>query len=301
MQVSALPPARLAGQLRESGLYFNIGPFTIHLQSGIPGIADGIALFYPENRIMEEQDFADFHVSLTRPKNLRRWFHPQVSFSIDNYVPFKPLPYDQAFPMFEWCLNWCVANHAHQYLIIHSAVVEKGGFAAIIPGPPGAGKSTLCAALVLSGWRLLSDELALISMDGCTITPLPRPVSLKNESIDVIRRFSPGVTIGRSSTDTVKGTVAHMRAPLESVQRCDELAQPAWIIVPEYRENAETSLMRITRASTFMHLAKHSFNYSLLGRKGFESLATVVDASDCFGLTYGDLDDAIRVFDGLDT
>jgi predicted ATPase len=29
----------------------------------------------------------------------------------------------------------------------------------ILPAPPGSGKSTLCAALVTRGWRLLSDEL----------------------------------------------------------------------------------------------------------------------------------------------
>ena len=52
--------------------------------------------------------------------------------------------------------------HAHQYLIIHAAVVEKNGLAAILPAPPGSGKGTLTAGSVLSGWRLLSDELTLI-------------------------------------------------------------------------------------------------------------------------------------------
>lgn len=298
-QVSAIPPARLAGQLKSPGIHLAIGPFVVHIQSAIPAVAEGVALFYSDSEINETPDFADFHVALTRPKGLRRWYRPQVQFALDGYLPFKPLPRDQAFPMFEWCLNWCISNHMHQYLIIHAAVVEKDGYAVILPGQPGSGKSTLCASLVLSGWRLLTDELALVSLDGCTVTPLPRPVSLKNESIEVIRRFSPGVTIGKTASDTVKGTVAHMKAPADSVQRSVELAQPAWVIMPRYEANAETQLERNTRASTLMTLAELSFNYSLLGRQGFEALATLVDASECFTLTYSELDEAIRTIEGL--
>ena len=38
--------------------------------------------------------------------------------------------------------------------------------AVILPAPPGSGKSTLCAALVNRGWRLLSDELTLVDFDA---------------------------------------------------------------------------------------------------------------------------------------
>lgn len=115
--------------------------------------------------------------------------------------------------MLEWGLNWCVSMHAHHYLIIHAAVVEKNGLAAILPAPPGSGKSTLTAGLVLSGWRLLSDELTLIDRRTGLLHALPRPVSLKNQSIDVIRQFNPEAFINRVSHDTSKGSVAHMRPP----------------------------------------------------------------------------------------
>ena len=84
----------------------------------------------------------------------------------------------------------------------------------IMPGVPGAGKSTLCAALGLTGWRILSDEHALIQPGTAQVVPLCRPVSLKNESIEVIRSFDPGAIFGPVSKDTHKGTVAHMKADL---------------------------------------------------------------------------------------
>jgi hypothetical protein len=80
--------------------------------------------------------------------------------------------------------------------------------------------------LVLSGWRLLSDELTLIDRKTGLIQPLPRPVSLKNQSIDVIRQFSPDTYINRASHDTVKGAMAHMRPPRDSVRRQHETARP---------------------------------------------------------------------------
>ena len=67
--------------------------------------------------------------------------------------------------MLEWGLNWCVAGHAHQYLMLHAAALERNGRAVILPGDPGAGKSTLTAALMLSGWRLLSDEITLVDRE----------------------------------------------------------------------------------------------------------------------------------------
>ena len=72
-----------------------------------------------------------------------------------------------------------------RYLIIHAAVVERNGFALLLPAPPGSGKSTLCAGLIHHGWRLLSDELALIDPETATLQAIPRPVSLKLSLIHI--------------------------------------------------------------------------------------------------------------------
>ncbi|MEN6585998.1 MAG: HprK-related kinase A [Sulfuricella sp.] len=299
MNVSALSFPELGLRLKKEGIFLQTGSFITHLQTSISSVAEGIGLLYADYPLVEHAGFADFHVSLESPRTLRRWFKPQVLFLFDGKPAFKPLPLDQAFPTFEWGLNWCVSSHANRYLIIHAAVVEKGGYAAILPAPPGSGKSTLCAALVCRGWRLLSDELALVRVSDGKIIPLPRPVSLKNGSIDVIQRYEPEAVFSRKVSDTMKGTVAHMKAPADSIVYATEPARAAWVIFPKYQAGAVTHLEALPQSRAFMRVADNAFNYSLLGVRGFETMAGLIDASLCYDFSYSVLDEAIETFAAL--
>lgn len=300
MKLLQLSPADLRNHLAGSGVWLRTGPFSLRIRSRVPSVAEGLADLYGQFEVRHPREtFADFHVSVNPPNRLRRWLRPQVNFSLDGELPFKPLPLDQAYPMLEWGLNWCVSMHAHHYLIIHAAVVEKNGLAAILPAPPGSGKSTLTAGLVLSGWRLLSDELTLIDRKSGMIHALPRPVSLKNQSIDVIRQFDPEAFINRASHDTAKGTVAHMRPPKDSVQRQHEPARPAWVVFPKWEAEAETLMTPRSRAETFMFLAQNAFNYSHLGADGFRVGTALIEQAGGYDFRYSQLNEAVTAFDRL--
>jgi HprK-related kinase A len=237
---------------------------------------------------------------LRRPTGLRRWYRGQVRLDVDGEMPFKPLPFAQAMPMFEWGLNWCISNHASPFLILHAASVEKDGCAVIMPGLPGAGKSTLTAGLVSRGWRLLSDELTLISLADGQQRALARPISLKNESIDVIRAFAPHARLGTVVRDTVKGEVALLRPPAESVARVAEPARPTWIVFPKYVHGLPAVLERRTKAAAMLDIAKNAFNYSIHGARAFSALSTIVDSCACFDFSYALLEDAVEVFGRLE-
>ena len=301
MKVSDLTPAQLRSRFHGDGLRFRTGDFDVRVQTTLPQVIDGIALLYADYPLSaDDAVFADFHVSLDCAPNLHRLFRPQVRFMLDGRAPFKPLPLDQAFPMFEWGLNWCVSTHANSFLMIHAAVIEKHGRAIILPAPPGSGKSTLCAALVgRGGWRLLSDELTLIRMSDCAIVPLPRPVSLKNKSIDIIRAYQSDAVISRSVLDTMKGTVAHVKPPAASIARAAETCAPGWIIFPRYVAEADAVMAPLGRSRAFIRIADNAFNYSVQGGAGFNVLAEVVDRSECFEFSYSVLDEALVAFDAL--
>ncbi len=160
--ISTLGREELDRRLAGPGLVLRTGAFSTRIHTRIGHLADAIALLYADYPVEAPTAFADFQVRLHRPAGPRHWLKPQVRFDSDGREPFAPLPLAQAYPMFEWVMNWCVSSRAHGYLVIHAAVLERGGRALIMPAPPGSGKSTLCAALAMRGWRLLSDELALL-------------------------------------------------------------------------------------------------------------------------------------------
>lgn len=292
---------RLRSTIRTDGVAIGIGPFIVHLQSRLESVAAAVALHYEWQLLPSDTPFCDFHVRLDRPPNHRTVWKPQARFYLDGASPFKPLPLSQAYPLFEWGLNWCIAQHAHHFLMVHAAVVERNGHALVMPGAPGSGKSTLAAALSLSGWRLLSDEFALISLCDGLLVPLPRPVSLKNQSIGLIRERYPAAVLGPETHDTSKGTVAHLKISADSVERTGESAIPAWIVFPRFEAGVETRLEPFPKAHALLELADCAFNYSVLGGQGFEAAADLIDKSECFDLSYGDLGNALDLLNALNT
>jgi hypothetical protein len=299
MMLSALSASEIGNRLRSQGLTMRTGPFNFRILSTIDSVADGLRLLYADYPLADDLEFVDFTVTLTQSGGLRRWWRPQVKFAYDGEHPFVPLPIDHAFPLLEWAMNWCISSQAHQYLTLHAAVIEREGCAVIMPAPPGSGKSTLCAGLVSRGWRLLSDELTLISLADGLIAPLGRPISLKNQSLEVIRKFVPGAVLNQVTHDTSKGSVSHMKAPTAHVERLEDRARPRWVIFPKYVHEAGAELTVRSKANSMLELGRNSFNYTVLGLTGFEILADVISASDCYDFRYSQLEEAVSVFDQL--
>lgn len=297
MKIGELYPHQRYDLAANNAFLFNAGPFAIRLHSDIPDFVDLLSRMYPAVEQLELPAIADFHVAVQRPTNLRRWCRPQAIFKIDGQVPFEPYPLDQAFPLFEWGLNFCIATRAHQYCMLHAAVVARGDTAVIMPAMPGSGKSTLCAALIHRGWDLLSDEFGLVDPESATLVPLPRAIPLKNESIDVIRAFASDATIGPRFEGTRKGTVAHV-SPGRRVAAGSNI-RACWIIFPKYLSGSSMALDPVPKSQAFLRLANNSFNYHLLGETSYRALIRLVTGADSYSFKYSDLDEAVDLFDRL--
>ncbi|NOR79720.1 MAG: HprK-related kinase A [Methyloprofundus sp.] len=280
------------------GLCVDMGPFVVRLRTQERCFLRTFALLYQDFQLSADK-FIDFHIDMRRPTGYRRWVNTQVIFSIDGQIPFEPFPLSHAMPLFEWGLNWCIAHRAHQYLMLHAGVVEKQCKAIIFPALPGSGKSTLSAALGLRGWRFLSDEFGLVRGCDGLLQSIPRPVPLKNESIQVIQDFSSSAILGPLFPKTRKGTVAHLQPPSASVEQCKQVAKPAILIFPLYQAGSETVFTEISNHYAFLRLSTNAFNYEVMGLTGFERVRDIIDSCACFNLVYSDLDDVINRLDEM--
>ncbi len=277
-----------------------IGPFTVRARVHLATLRRQIQTLYADfPQSAPPGGFADFHVTVRRAPGLRGWIRPRIIFEDDALEHFRTMRTNEALLLFEGGLNWTIAENANFYLVIHAAVVERDNRAIVLPAPSGAGKSTLCAALVSRGWRLLSDELALVSPGDGTVAALARPISLKNEAIAAVRALAPESEFSTPILNTEKGTVIYLKPPVASVKRMDEPALPAWIVVPQYLPQAGPSLTPRGKADTLMALYDNAYNYHLFGRAGFELLASLVDRCDCYDFVYSELEDAVEVFGSL--
>lgn len=317
MKVGELAEGELYRRLRGDGVTLRLAPFSVRVRSDLRHLADDIALMYGDFPVDDEDrggapsdapsdetssapspdGFADFHVAVLRSPHWLSRLQGKAEFWFDGQRSFTPLPAAQALAMLEWGINWCIAAHAHQFLLIHAAVLERNGQALVMPAPPGSGKSTLCAALAHRGWRLLSDELGLLDMRTGLLHGMARPINLKNASIPLVQAFAPQACFSASMPNTTKGTVALVRAPEDAILQRQTPATPAWVVLPSWRDGAPPQLEPIERSQAFMALAEQSFNYDLHGQAGFHTLGRMVDRCACYRFAYGRLEEAVALFD----
>lgn len=297
MRLSEVPEAELRERLKLGGIRFQTGPFVVCLRSDVPVFAQTLRACYGTLPLLDDDCVAHFRIGIHRQKAWRGYFSSQAVFTSDGRAPFAPYPLSHAFPLYEWGLNWCIATTAHTFLMLHSAVVEKKNRAVILPAMPGSGKSTLCAALVGRGWRLLSDEFGIVRHQDGQVLPLPRAAPLKDGSISVIRDYCPQVELGPLYKKTRKGNVAHLFPPEASLAQQSKPAKPALIIFPKYRKSSELEVLPQAPSEAFTRLVNNSFNYQVTGVAGFRALSTLVNSARGLQLRYSNLDAAIARID----
>jgi len=279
-------------QDRDRGVQITMGPFSVRIRSELDGVRDYLERFYSGFPKSEGSD-GHFDVSVLGGRGLHRWMRPQATVVVNGATPFLPVPATLAGPVLEWGLNWCVGRGAHRWVVVHAAVVERSGRALILPAPAGSGKSTLCAALTYAGWRLLSDEFALVNPRTVEVSPIPRPISLKKAAIDIIRRRHPDVVFGPEGRDLEGVRFVHARPPAESTARALEPALPGWIVTPRYVPGSATIFTPMSKARTLLSIADQSFNYNYLSTEGYACLSELVRRVECYNLEYSDLDDVL--------
>lgn len=289
----------IAAALAGAGLWFDYGAAVLRLRSDSAALAAQLQAVYRNFAFVSDAPWADLHIQIERPYNLRRWLAPQVLFRCDGRQPFEPFPADSPLPLLEWGCNWLIGQRLNDLLLLHAGAVERDGLALVLPALPGSGKSTLAAALSLSGWRLLSDEFGAYDPQLRVFRPMLKPVALKNESIDVIRRFSPQACLGPLFPKTRKGTVAHLSAGADAVARRRAPARPGAVILPRWVKGSLTKLETVPTDRVFAALAFNAFNYSILGATAFDAVVGLARQCPAWTLVYSDLKDALAAIDGL--
>ncbi|GEA05680.1 HPr kinase [Alteromonas sp. KUL42] len=270
----------------------DFGAISIHLDCSVNLVANNIKKLYPHYILEQNNSPNDYYISVKHGSGIRKYIRPQVVFEHDGDAPFKPVPENHAYASFEWGVNYVVSNFAQNYLSIHAGVVAKNDKAIIFPAPPGSGKSTLTTYLMAQkGWRLLSDEMSLLMPESREVTPLVKPVCLKNNSIDLARSWFPQTSFSTIATATVKGNVAHLSPPESSWQQRHRPALATAVIFPRYSPSKSMEIYKLDKNQAFMMLAENTINLTLQSQLGFNTLVELIENTLQFEVHYSDVEE----------
>ena len=197
-----------------------------------------------------------------------------------------------------WEVNRRVVEETSSRLLLHAAAVEREGAVVLLPGPRGAGKSTLAAALVRGGLRYVTDEAVAVDPVTTAIEPYAKPIALDRNSWPLLPDLRPEVDPAVGDTD--QWLVAPRSIRPDAVAPTGGV--PALVILPAHRPGRPTAAREIPRAGAAIALAEHSFNFRTFGPGALDAVANIVRGSRCYRLDVGDLDIACRViFDLLES
>jgi HprK-related kinase A len=271
----------------------NLPPFTFQIETNIPLVTYNAKTLYGDaySDKIDPLVYVDYYLSATYSGGIRRFYKPQARFLCDEREPFKPLKANQAYAMLEWGMNWTVAAHELQYAIVHSAVLAKDDRAILFPAPPGSGKSTLTAHLSQNGWRLLSDEMALIIPGTNQVIPFVRPICLKNSSIALAKQWFPESVFSTVAADTHKGDVIHMAAPKAAFEQNRTAATIVGIVYPNYKVDKKLDIYQLNMTESFMQLVDNSFNFTAIGKSSFDTITSLIEKTKHFEIFYNDLNE----------
>lgn len=270
-----------------------VGPFAFELRSPLREVvaaADRLYRDYPSNAA---DGIADYSVAVHPTSPLRRWFRPKLALACDVEIPFMaPVPREHGLLALEMGMNLQLAAGMHRFVLIHAGAVARPGGALVMTGDSGAGKSTLAAMLGHRGWRFMGDEFALLDPADARFRPFPRPISLKNASIELLRGVAPADRFGPRFEGTIKGSVQHLAPPVDAIAAMDEAVPARLIVMPNFATGTEPSLRRMSRAETFFQLSQASTNYRVIGEPAFDAVWRVVEAAPAYEISYGSTEDA---------
>lgn len=179
-----------------------------------------------------------------------------------------------------------LAGRTRERAVLHAAVVGRGGQAVLLLGPPGAGKSTLAAALVLDGWSLLSDELAGLDLAGELVHHFRRPVAL---SADSLARLPPVAGRGWEGPESE----LHLRFDELRPGSASPALPAAASVFVRYRPGATGGVRAMARAQALAGLAQHAVNLPIVGTRGFAALADLARRCPAYLLDVDDVDAAV--------
>lgn len=292
MKIGEAPLSELRRLLASEGVGLRLGPYQFRIESSMEPIVRAVHTLHAHHPLRPADEFSDFRLRL-EPGWAR--LRPTVVASVNDQV-WHIWPRRLTVAAMEWVCSWCYFRGAYRSLAVHAAVaaLPETEDAIVFPADSGSGKSTLASTLMLSGWDLLSDEIALFDLDDQRLTALARPTILKGYSLELLaKRFSDRAVFGpRGRILDPPQPIAHMQPTEASVRINGKKYRPTAFVFPSREPGVSLQLEPLTAGQAFAMVSQFGINYRTHGEAGFHAVLELARSCPAFRLHYEDAGEA---------
>ena len=173
-------------------------------------------------------------------------------------------------------------------MALHAAALSRNGKGIILPGASGRGKTTLSTWLATKGFNYLTDEYVFIEEKTNIIQAFSRPPNIKVKGIDALDSY---FDINAHKDQTIRSSQVAMIPPqLLNPNNKKEQAVVSLIVFPNYKEDSELDLEKLSKARAGLTLMECLVNARNLDGHGFGEATRLVRDTPAYLLTYSSVD-----------
>ncbi len=196
-----------------------------------------------------------------------------------------------AIAMLLWHVNQeCVRRSSPGSVLLHAAAAVRSGVGVVLPAPMEHGKTTTVTGLLRHGYAYVTDEAVCLDPVSLQLSAFPKALSIDAGSWPVFPDLEPGLVL----------TDHQWQVPVSSFGTIASAPVPLRLVVsPRYVAGASTELLPVSRAAMLMILAECCFEFVDRAERNLTALGRALTGADCYRLQIGDLDEAVRLIDGL--
>ncbi|HEX6978094.1 MAG TPA: PqqD family peptide modification chaperone [Alphaproteobacteria bacterium] len=195
-------------------------------------------------------------------------------------------------PAVKAALVQAILARADFRLAVHAAAIAADGRVLLIPGPAGAGKTTLAAALMAGGFTLLGDDTVVLEAGDLRVRPLPFAPAVKSGAWELLAPYFPDILDLPIDVRPDRRQVRYLRPARIATE-----AQPAqWIVFPRAKRHGRTSLEPLSRVEALRRLLTMCYAPARrLGAADVRQLVTWLAGLECYELDASHLGTAVRL------
>lgn len=184
---------------------------------------------------------------------------------------------------------------AERLLVVHGAgLVSPDGHGVLLAAPGGSGKTTLTVALEAEGYRLLSDDVVPVSLDGSALG-LGLPACLKRGSWPILSRWRPDLE--RMKITSRLGEDVRYLQPRH--RPFTGALQPSVLLFPRYSPGSPACCAAVPPETALRRLVEADAVIRDLTQSKLHLLCSWVERLPAFDVTYPGLSEGLELVRGV--